>query len=178
MTDPFVAKGVPKMKSGRAPLSKFRPWPGNPRLHPEAEIDLLAQVISLRGPDQPIVVDEGWYILKGHGRLKAAQQAGAKEFPFVQRFGLTESEKVAIRIEDNALPLMSAWDKTLLSGQLEQLKADGYDMKLLGFGDAQLVQFMTAEPPPAAFQAFDDGTIETEYCCPKCHFAWSGKPKP
>jgi rubrerythrin len=29
---------------------------------------------------------------------------------------------------------------------------------------------------PDAFQTYDE-EIETEYCCPKCGYEWSGKPK-
>jgi hypothetical protein len=43
--DPFAA-GAAKMKSGLAPLKKFKPFPGNPRMHPKAEIDMLAAVRS------------------------------------------------------------------------------------------------------------------------------------
>jgi ParB-like chromosome segregation protein Spo0J len=165
------------MKSGRALLRKFKKYPQNARIHPKAELDLLAEILRLRGADQPIVVDEGWMILKGHGRLEAAKMAGLKEFPFVQRLGLTESEKRAIRIEDNALPLLAGWDKTLLAADLISLKSDGYDMKLLGFGDAQLVTFMTTPTAPGEFQTLDEGTVTTEYRCPKCSWEWSGKPK-
>jgi ParB-like nuclease domain len=174
--DPFAAVGAPKMKSGRALLKKFKPYPNNPRIHPKAEIELLAQVLRMRGADQPIVVDEKWVILKGHGRLEAADLAGLSDFPYVQRIGLSESDKRAIRIEDNALPLLAGWDKVLISTELAQLKTDGYDMTLLGFGETQLVHFMTQPSAPAAFSAVDEN-IATEHRCPKCGFAWSGKPK-
>lgn len=177
MTDPFAAAGAPKMKSGRAPLKKFKPHPSNPRVHPEAELEMLAAVIKLRGADQPIVVDEKWNILKGHGRLEAARRAGLADFPFVQRFGLSESDKLAIRIEDNSIPLLAGWDKKLLAADLTLLKTEGYDMKLLGFGDAQLVTFMTAPTAPEAFEVLDETTVKTDFCCPKCGHKWSGKPK-
>ena len=44
--DPFAA-GAAKMKSGLAPLKKFKPFPGNPRMHPKAEIDMLAAVAAI-----------------------------------------------------------------------------------------------------------------------------------
>lgn len=134
------------MKSGRAPLSKFKPYPQNARTHPKEEIDLLSKVIKERGADQPIVVDEDWLILKGHGRLEAAKLAGLADFPYVQRFGLSEADKKAIRIEDNSLPLLAGWNKELLAGELATLQVDGYDLKLLGFPDAQLVTFMAGVP--------------------------------
>jgi hypothetical protein len=171
--DPFAA-GAAKMKSGLAPLKKFKPFPGNPRMHPKAEIDMLAAVIKLRGADQPIVVDEKFVILKGHGRLAAATVAGLTDFPYVQRFGLSETEKIAIRIEDNALPLLSGWNKELLSSQLGELQSGGYEMQTLGFPATQLTAFMTTPEAPAAFEAFGED-IPTEHTCPKCGFRYSGK---
>jgi len=177
-TDPFAAAGGRKMKSGRAPLSKFKPWPGNPRIHPKSEIVLLARVLKEHGADQPIVVDEDWFILKGHGRLEAAGEAGLKDFPYVQRHGLTDQEKVAIRIEDNSIPLLAGWDKAHLQAQLTTLKTQGYDLAHLGFGDAQLVTFMSKPTPPSSFQTLTEETVHTDYRCPKCKHEWSGKPRP
>lgn len=133
--DPFDVAGTPQMKSGRALLGRFKPYPDNPRTHPREEIELLAKVIALRGPDQPIVVDEGFVILKGHGRLAAAKLAKLKEFPYVQRFDLSDVEKNAIRIEDNALPLLSSWDMPKLRSEAAVLNSAGYEMKMLGFGE-------------------------------------------
>lgn len=141
--DPFVVADGPKMESGYAPLTKFKPHPDNPRTHPQEEIDLLTRILVLRGPDQPIVVDEDWWILKGHGRLISAKAGKLKGFPFVQRFGLSDAEKRAIRIEDNQLGLLAGWDNIKLRADANVLKLSGYDMKLLGFGE-QMTSWLTA----------------------------------
>ena len=148
--DPFVAKDAPKMASGRAALSKFKPWPGNPRTHPQAEIELLASILKLRGFDQPIVVDENWWILKGHGRLSAALLASLSDAPYVRRFGLSENEKRAMRIEDNQIALLAGWDVGLLKQDTETLQSAGYDMTLLGFGETELAGFFEPLSPAAA----------------------------
>ena len=175
--DPFASEDGPEMRSGRAPLSRFIPYPNNPRLHPPAEIALLSELIKKRGPDQPIVVDESWVILKGHGRRDAALLAKLEDFPYVQRFGLSEADKAAIRVEDNAVPLLGSWDKELLRSEIGSLRLAGYDVKLLGFGDVQLVQFETLPGPPGQFEVFG-ANIPVDYCCPRCRFQWSGNPKP
>lgn len=175
--DAFAVEEGPQMRSGRAPLHKFQPYPQNARTHPPAEIALLAHILRTRGADQSIVVDEDWIILKGHGRLEAAYVAKMDDFPYVQRLGLSEADKTAIRIEDNAVPLLAGWDRELVAGEIASLKTAGYDLSLLGFGDAQLVQFTTTPGPPGQFPAVGEN-IETEFCCPNCNFAWSGAAKP
>lgn len=159
------------------PLDWFIPYADNPRIHPPAEIDLLAEHLRRFGPDQPIVVDEDRIILKGHGRLEAAGKAGLKTFPYVQRFGLSDGDKHALRIADNQLPLMAAWNDSLLKAQHAELKASGYEIALLGFGQSQLVQFEASPTPPTAFQEFGED-IATEHQCPKCRYRWSGSSKP
>lgn len=157
------------------PLSRVLPYERNPRTHPPAQIVLLSQLLLKHGPDQPIVVDEDGIILKGHGRRLAALAAGMEDFPVVQRAGMTEADKTAMRIADNQVALLSGWDKELIRHDIGDLKNSGYDVALLGFGDQQLVQFMTTPGPPDGFATFDE-TIPTKFCCPKCAYRWSGNP--
>lgn len=158
------------------PIGKIIPYEHNPRTHPTAQVELLSTLIEKYGPDQPIVVDENGIILKGHGRRLAVLNTKRKTFPVIQRFGLSEEDKTAMRIADNQVALLSGWDNDLVSFEVKRLDRAKYDMKLLGFGEAQLVQFTTQPGPPAGgFQAFDEG-IETNFCCPSCKYSWSGNP--
>lgn len=175
-----MAKAAAKIRTAASkewPLDKIKAYPHNPRTHPQAQIELLAELLKKFGPDQDIVVDEKGVILKGHGRKAAAARAGLKSYPVTQRFGLSEEDKVALRISDNQVALLSGWDNELVAFEIERLKRSEYPIELLGFGEAQLVQFTTQPGPPAGgFQAFDDETIETAFCCPKCGYSWSGNP--
>lgn len=169
-------------------LDDVKPYPHNPRTHPPAQVDFLAGLLLRFGPDQPIVVDEDNVILKGHGRRLAAYRASEPEFaaqhnlpeakktfPVVQRLGMSDDEKRAMRIADNQSALMSGWDGELMKFEVESLKRNGYNVALLGFGEQQLVQFTTTPGPPAGFQQFDEN-LPTAYCCPRCSYRWSGKP--
>ncbi len=122
-------------------LEDIKPYPNNPRTHPKAQIDLLADLLLKYGPDQPIVVDDEGIILKGHGRRLAAHQAEMEDFPVVQRMGLSEQDKSAMRIVDNQVSLLSGWDQALISAEIGGLKLGGYDIKLLGFSEAGLRGF-------------------------------------
>jgi hypothetical protein len=164
------------MKRGVWQLDDCVDYPGNARTHPPAQLDLLSKLIKKYGQDQDIVVDEDYVILKGHGRKLAMKLAGMTEASVTQRFGLSESDKRAMRIADNAVALLSGWDNALLRTEVSSLKLSGYEIPLLGFGEAQLVQFMATPQPPSEFQAFGED-IPTNYHCPcGCDFRWSGNP--
>lgn len=155
------------------PLGKIEPYARNPRTHPPAQIALLASIFKKHGIDQPIVVDDAGVILKGHGRRLAAIEAGLAEFPVVQRFGLSDEEKTAMRIEDNQVALLAGWDQELIRGEVAVLRTAGYELALLGFGEAQLVHFTTTPGPPAEFPAFGED-IEIDHQCPRCGYVGSG----
>lgn len=166
----------PATKPEMRPLSRILPYPNNPRTHPPAQIAMLADLMKANGVDQPIVVDEDGVILKGHGRRLAAMLAGFDEFPVVVHRGLSEEAKKAMRLADNQVALLSGWDTELVRGEIASLKTSGYDVGLLGFGEQQLVSFMTTPGPPGSFPTFGED-IDTKYCCPRCGYSWSGKPK-
>jgi hypothetical protein len=124
-------------------LDELRDCPTNPRTHPEHEIDVLSRLIAKFGPDQDIVVDERFEILKGHGRKRAALKAGLTHFTCTQRFGLSEADKKALRIADNQVAVLADWDRVLIREEMRALEALGYDMQLLAF-DGPSLGWLTA----------------------------------
>jgi hypothetical protein len=172
---PFtLEESWPKMKREVRPLSAIHEYPNNPRTHPPAQVAFLSELLKKYGPDQDIVIDgDEDVILKGHGRLRAATLAGMKEFPCTIRYGLSEADKIAMRIQDNTSSLLSGWSAELVRGEIVQLKALDFDVSLLGFGDTQLVQFTTLPGPPGQFPTVGDD-IHVDKQCPKCGFTGSG----
>src|ERR1700757_5316275 len=59
-------------------IGDLKPFPGNPRRHPEDQIARLMQSID-RVWTNPILIDETGTILAGHARLPAAQRLGRSE---------------------------------------------------------------------------------------------------
>lgn len=137
----------PALKPALWRIDDIVPYHANPRTHPPEQVSLLAKLLVRHGVDQPIVVDEDGIILKGHGRRLAAIEAAMAEFPVVQRLGLSDVEKRAMRIEDNQVALLSAWDDTLIRAEIASLQTAGYEIGLLGFGDVDLVNFTTTPGP-------------------------------
>lgn len=169
-----IEKSWPAAKVEMWVIGKIVPYDKNPRTHPQAQVDLIAKSMIEIGVTTPIMVDESGVIIYGHGRRLAAIKNGFKKYPVVVARGWSEKQKRAERIKDNSYGLMSGWDAVLMQIEIEELKLEDYPLDLLGFGEAQLVSFMTTPGPPDDFQKFGED-IDTEHECPVCHYRWSGK---
>ena len=86
------------MKIENWSLGKIKPYHQNAKLH---NIEWITKSIEEFKVDQPIVVDGDGVIIKGHGRLEAAQRLGLKTFPVVVRTDLTPEQVRLARIADN-----------------------------------------------------------------------------
>src|SRR6266446_2628195 len=85
-----LRRGLRKQIVWRA-ISSLKPFPKNPRRHPEAQIAALMKSIS-RFWTIPILIDETGTILAGHLRLEVAKRLGMTEVPTIMIVGLSESE--------------------------------------------------------------------------------------
>src|SRR5262249_44005038 len=94
-------------------IGDLKPFPENPRRHPEEEIARLMGNIE-RVWTNPLLIDETRTILAGHARLEAAKRLGRSEVPTLTIAGLSAAEKRAVVIADNRLPEQAVWDFDLL----------------------------------------------------------------
>ena len=122
----------------RVAPDKLIPYSNNAKEHPEEQVKKIASSIKNYGWDQPIVVDGANEIIKGHGRLQAAELLGLDEVPVITREDLTEAEAKASRIADNKTA-ESAWIDEALETEVDILAEDeAIDMDSLGFDDEEL----------------------------------------
>ena len=121
-------------------VGDLKPFPGNPRRHPEAQIAGLMKSIG-KVWTNPILIDETGTILAGHGRLEAAKRLGMSDVPTVTIAGLSPGEKRAILIADNRLPERAVWDFDVLRRHFKDLIEIDFDVELTGFttGEVDLV---------------------------------------
>ncbi len=112
------------------------PYEGNAKLHPQTQIDHIANSIKMFGWTQPIVVDEKNVVVIGHGRLTAAKQLMLDKVPVVCRGDLTEEQINALRLADNKTN-ESEWDFGKLEEELAALSIAGIDMTNFGFDDIE-----------------------------------------
>jgi len=133
------------------------PYANNAKSHPDDQVRKIASSIKNYGWDQPIVVDADNEIIKGHGRLKAAELLGLASVPVIRRTDLNHAELKAARIADNKTS-ESSYDDELLALEVEQLTDEAIDIESLGFGDKELDSLlgeMSMEDADIK-QAFDD----------------------
>ena len=136
-------------------LAELKPFPGNPRLHPEAQIARLMKTIK-RVWTVPILIDEYSTILAGHARAEAAKRLGMAEVPTITIAGLTDPEKRATVIADNRLPEQAAWDLDLLRGHFKELINLDFDVELTGFSTGEVDLVIDGRPMPAGTDPADD----------------------
>jgi len=167
MTDPTIADDVQLRH-----VDELIPYSNNPKEHPDEQVKKIASSIKNYGWDQPIVVDGDGEIIKGHGRLQAADLLGLDEVPVIERTDLSDAEKIASRVADNKTA-ESRWDDELLAVELEQVESE-FEPEALGFDDDELNELL--EPAdmeiPDEFDEIDDEEIETEQKCPECGYEW------
>ena len=114
------------------------PYANNAKEHPDDQVKKIASSIKNYGWDQPIVVDADNEIIKGHGRLQAAELLGLDEVPVIRRDDLTDAEAKAARIADNKTA-ESPWENDLLATELNVLTGlDSIDEDTLGFDDGEI----------------------------------------
>lgn len=123
------------------PIERAKPYPKNPRIITETAIAKVAAVIREFGPTQPIVLDEADEIIIGHTRRLAALREGLTRFPMAVLAGLTDAEKMALRIADNRTGEEAEWDLPKLAGEIAALRGAEFDLAALGFDGAELLQF-------------------------------------
>ncbi len=155
------------------PREDLIPYANNPKEHPEEQVNKIASSIKNYGWDQPIVVDGDGEIIKGHGRLQAAEKLGLDEVPVIRREDLTKAEAKAARIADNKTA-ESPWDDDLLATELETLPE--FDDAELGF-DQGAVDDLLAEVETPEFEPVGEDEQprldETEpTVCPECGHEW------
>jgi DNA (cytosine-5)-methyltransferase 1 len=119
-------------------ISEIIPYSNNPKSHPEAQVKKIASSIKNYGWDQPIVIDENKEIIKGHGRLQAAELLDLTQVPVITRTDLSDAEKKASRIADNKTA-ESEWLDDELETEVDLLAEEPeIEIDNLGFDDDEI----------------------------------------
>ena len=122
----------------QTPIGQLQPYKNNARLHSDEQIDQIAQSIEEFGFLNPVLVDDQYTILAGHGRVMGAKKLGLDTVPTIQIKHLSESQKKAYIIADNQIALNAGWDKNILKIELESLADFDYPLEITGLSLDQI----------------------------------------
>ena len=114
-------------------IKRLKPYERNARTHSLEQIQKIAESINEFGFVNPVLIDEKYTIIAGHGRVLAAEKLGVLEVPCVFVEDLTDVQKSAYIIADNRLAEDAGWDFEILSQELESLKNFDFNIELTGF---------------------------------------------
>jgi len=120
------------------PIASIKPYSGNARTHPKAQIAKIAKSLDTFGWTNPLIVDDENNLLCGHGRLEAAKLNKAKEVPVIPLGHLSEADRKAYIIADNRLAEEAQWSKRTLKNELNGLIELGYEPELTGFDTIEI----------------------------------------
>lgn len=113
-------------------IDDLKPHPDNVRVHTDEQVDMLVKSFKEFGFVVPVLVDEKDTILSGHGRVAAALKMGLKTVPTIDAKHLTEAQKKAFLIADNALVERGGWDDSALSQLVLELDTMKFDLDVIG----------------------------------------------
>ena len=139
-------------------VQRLRRNPRNSRTHSEKQIAQIAAAIRAVGFLVPIIRDEKWNILAGHGRYAAALLLGLTEVPVICAKHLTAEKKRAFVIADNRLAELAGWDNEILRVELAELSALDldFDVEITGFDSVDIDQLMARPDEKASVDPADE----------------------
>ena len=114
-------------------VSELIPYINNAKQHSDEQVTRIASSIREFGFLTPVLIDNDKNIIAGHGRIMAAKKLGMDKVPCVNIEGLDEAHRKAYILADNRLTELGDWDMDLVSSELIDLDALGFDIDLTGF---------------------------------------------
>jgi hypothetical protein len=125
---------VDKLKIEMVNIEDLAEYENNAKLHPDYQIEQIANSIKKFGFNDPIAIDSENVIIEGHGRLKAAKILGLKKVPVIKLSHLTEAEKKAYIVAHNKLTTATGYNDIKLSEDLRSIVETEPDIDLESMG--------------------------------------------
>jgi len=137
-------------------ISSLTPDPTNARKHDKRNLDAIKASLKLFGQRKPIVVTGANLIVAGNGTVEAAKELGWLEIDVVRIPKDWDAEQVkAYALADNRTAELAEWDTQVLTDQLLELDASGWQIFDLGFVPMDAGLFDVAETAPPSLEDGD-----------------------
>ena len=141
------ADGVPVFCAHDAivSLKDLKPNPRNPNVHPPEQIKALGAIIKATGWRAPITVStRSGFIVKGHGRLMAAQLEDMTAAPVDYQEYASEAEELADLTADNRIAELATIDNKLLADIFVDIDTGEIPFMLSGYTEEEYGDIVTA----------------------------------
>ena len=125
------------MQIESVPITDLVLDPENVRTHDGKNLDAIKKSLARFGQQKPIVVNGSGEVVAGNGTLTAAKDLGCKTINIVKT-ELLGTEATAYAVADNRTGELAGWDEAGLQETLGKLKEEGFDLKDLGWDEAEL----------------------------------------
>lgn len=136
-------------------ISKLIPYINNARTHNAEQINKLRASLREFGFINPVIIDQDYNIIAGHGRVMAAKEEHIEEVPCVFVDHLTPAQKKAYIIADNRMAQDAGWDEELLRIEIEALQAEAFDIGLTGFEEQEIADLFGSDEDEVEDDDFD-----------------------
>lgn len=125
--------------------SELKPNPKNPNQHPPEQVKLLGAIIRGQGWRGPITIsNRSGMIVRGHGRLMAAQLEELDEVPVDYQNYTSEAEEMADLIADNRIAELSDADTKMLADVFADIDTGEIPFLLSGYTEEEYGNIVSA----------------------------------
>ena len=137
---------MPELTVSMVRIDELVPYSGNAKLHPNEQVDQIAQSISEFGNCDPIAVwhnaDGEMEIVEGHGRLLALKKLGIEKAPVITLDHLSDEQRRAYTHVHNKTNMNTGFDLSILAVDINELDFDWDDF---GFDAFDLADIATSQ---------------------------------
>lgn len=145
-------------------IGNIKPNPKNPNKHPEEQIELLAKIIEAQGWRAPVTVSTlSGLVVRGHGRLMAAQHLRLESVPVDYQNYNSPDEELADLVADNRISELAEIDKAMLSDIFSDINFDMIDADVFGYSADEIDAINEALAEDIEMK-IDDISSKSEVC--------------
>ena len=127
------------------PIAEIKPNPKNPNQHPKEQIKLLAKIIKTQGWRAPVTVStRSGLVVRGHGRLMAAQHLGLDSVPVDFQHYKSNDAELADLLADNKIAELAEIDSQMLAEVFQDLDPDAIDIDITGYSEEEYNDIISA----------------------------------
>jgi DNA modification methylase len=122
------------MKLENLRIADLTPDPQNARQHDDKNLKAIMGSLKEFGQRKPIVITEAGVIVAGNGTVEAAKRLGWLDIEVVRvPSDWTDAQVKAFAIADNRTAELANWNQEVLTSQLLELEAEGWELTEFGF---------------------------------------------